>query len=154
MQIGAVGYPNYVYNTNYVSASSLNKVQAVPDDVLSSKIGYTGSAENENPLRPGESKDFVGIIASQMAMSRMNAARIMQPQQEEAEETVASMQGISEPADTPGMDVPEMDMAEMDVPEEIMQPTELSAMAWQEQMQAQPLVGAIEGSMGTAMLGA
>lgn len=77
MRIGAVGYPTYVYNTNYVSARSLGRVKAIPEDVLDSKVDYSGS-ENINPLKPGTSKDFAGIVASQMAMGRMRAARIMQ----------------------------------------------------------------------------
>ena len=31
-------------------------------------------------MRPGTSKDFAGIVASQMAMGRMHAARIMKEQ--------------------------------------------------------------------------
>lgn len=80
MRIGSV-YPTFIYNTNYVSARSLDRVNAIPNDVLKSKIGYTSSSQNTNPLRPGTSKDFAGIIASQMALGRRNAARIMkQPQ--------------------------------------------------------------------------
>lgn len=86
MQIGAIGYPTFVYNTNYVSAKSLGKVSAVPDDALDSKVGYADSSRNENPLRLGETKDIAGILDSQMVMSRMNAARIMQtPVQSETE---------------------------------------------------------------------
>lgn len=84
MQISAIGYPTFVYNTNYVSSRSLGRVRAISNDALAGRVGYEGSSENENPLRPGTSKDFVGIISSQMAMSRMNAARIMrEPQQTE-----------------------------------------------------------------------
>ena len=84
MRIGAVGYPTYVYNTNYVSTRSLGRVKAIPEDVLDSKVDYTGS-EHTNPLKPGTSRDFAGIVASQMAMGRMRAARIMR---EPAEESV------------------------------------------------------------------
>ena len=72
MRIGSV-YPNYfptyVYNTNQISARSLNRIRP---------IGYhhSESSENTNPLRPGESRDFAGIAASQMALGRMNAARL------------------------------------------------------------------------------
>ncbi|MCI9428810.1 MAG: hypothetical protein HFI94_01540 [Lachnospiraceae bacterium] len=58
----------------------MGRVNAIPNDVLKSKIGYTSSSENTNPLRPGTSKDFAGIVASQMAMGRMHAARIMKEQ--------------------------------------------------------------------------
>ena len=79
MRINGI-YPTYVYNTNRVSAKSLGRVEAIPNDALSGKTGYTSSGENTNPLRPGTSKDFAGIVASQMAMSRMRAARIMRQQ--------------------------------------------------------------------------
>lgn len=81
-------YPTYVYNTNYVSAKSLGRVEAIPNDALKGKTDYTNTARNTNPLRPGTSRDFAGIVASQMAMGRMNAARIMkaQPDVEAAEE--------------------------------------------------------------------
>lgn len=91
MRIGNI-YPTYVYNTNYVSAKSLNRVQPVPDDALEGKTGYTSSgSENTNPLRPGTSRDFAGIVASQMAMGRMRAARIMksQPQQSGQSQSMA-----------------------------------------------------------------
>lgn len=77
-------YPTYVYNTNYVSAKSLGRVEAIPNDALKGKTDYTNTGRNTNPLRPGTSKDFAGIIASQMAMGRMNAVRIMKAQPEEA----------------------------------------------------------------------
>ena len=80
MRIGATTYPTFIYNTNYISARSMGRVNAIPNDVLKSKIGYTSSSENTNPLRPGTSKDFAGIVASQMAMGRMHAARIMKEQ--------------------------------------------------------------------------
>ena len=99
MQIGAIGYPTFVYNTNYVSSRSLGRVSAVPKDALAGKIGYSG-AENSNPLRLGESKDLVGILASQMAMGRLNAARVMkEPVAEQAEEGIESVQSRQ---DTPG----------------------------------------------------
>ena len=47
MQIGAIGYPTFVYNTNYVSAKSLGKVSAVPDDALDSKVCYADSSQKE-----------------------------------------------------------------------------------------------------------
>lgn len=80
MQIGAIAYPNYVYNTNRVSSLSLNRMNKIPDDVLSSRLDYGQNSltgENINPLRPGESKNFMDILTSQMEMGRANAARIM-----------------------------------------------------------------------------
>lgn len=98
MRIGAITtYPTFIYNTNYISGKSLGKVNAIPNDVLKSKIGYTGSSENTNPLRPGTSRDFAGIVASQMAMGRMHAARIMkeQPAVKEAEDGREELQDIT-----------------------------------------------------------
>ena len=92
MQIGAIGYPIFVYNTNYVSSKSLGRVSAISDDALDSKVDYADSSRNENPLRMGETKDMFGILDSQMAMSRMNAARIMQtPVRNRAEASDAEM---------------------------------------------------------------
>lgn len=87
-----VAYPSYIYNTNRVSAKSMDKVQAISDDALASSVGYD-SGKNENPLKMGETKDFMSIINSQMAMSQANAARIMQPvpeQEKAVEEIVAN----------------------------------------------------------------
>jgi len=107
MRIEATTYPTFIYNTNYVSARSLGRVNAIPNDVLKSKIGYTGSSENTNPLRPGTSRDFAGIIASQMAMGRMNAARLMRNQgpaaaerQSEPEEVRATEENRTEKLNT------------------------------------------------------
>jgi len=80
MGIGAISgaaYPTYIYNTNRISPKSLNKISAVPEDALSGRIGYD-SEQNENPLKVGETKDWAGILESQMASSAMNAARVMQ----------------------------------------------------------------------------
>lgn len=83
MGIGAIGgYMPYIYNTNTVSASSLNRVKPVDDDVTKASTDYsalTDDSLNVNPLKRGESANFVDILESQMAMSRQNAARIMVP---------------------------------------------------------------------------
>ncbi len=105
MQISAIGYPTFIYNTNRVSSRSLGKISAIPKDALATKIGYAGSSETTNPLRRGESRDFVGILASQMAMSRQNAARIMkQPETEQSLDGTAgnemdTIQAMSDMAD-------------------------------------------------------
>lgn len=84
MQIGAVAFRPYIYNANTVSSNSLNKVSAIGDDVLKSKTDVSEllsddaiEAVNTNPLKPGQSLDFAGILDMQMQMSRMNADRIM-----------------------------------------------------------------------------
>lgn len=97
MRIGSI-YPTFIYNTNYVSARSLDRVNAIPNDVLKSKIGYTSSSQNTNPLRPGTSKDFAGIIASQMALGRRNAARIMKQPQTTAQSDAQSENRLAWPS--------------------------------------------------------
>lgn len=84
MQIGAVSFQPYVYNTNAISSKSLNKISAISDDALDSKTDISaltslGKENNEvtNPLKRGETLDFAGILEQQLSMSRMNAARIM-----------------------------------------------------------------------------
>lgn len=99
----SVGYPSYIYNTNRVSAKSMDKVQAISDDALASSVGYD-SGKNENPLKIGETKDFMSILGSQMAMSQANAARIMQQpapeQQKPVEEMVANEPDKSQDVDS------------------------------------------------------
>jgi len=90
MQIGAVsGYSfnPYIYNTNRVSSASMNKIQGIGDDLLSSKTDFSALTEQDttNPLRKGETLDFAGIISMQLQMSRMNEARVMKtPADEQA----------------------------------------------------------------------
>jgi hypothetical protein len=80
MRIGAVGASPYVYNTNAVSSASLNKIQGIGSDTTASKSDFSGLTEtavNENPLKMGETKNFVDIMEMQVQMGRMNAARVM-----------------------------------------------------------------------------
>lgn len=82
MGIGAIGYQPYIYNTNQISPASMNRVKPVDDDVTKSSTDYsalTDMSMNVNPLRKGESANFVDILESQMAMSRANQARVMMP---------------------------------------------------------------------------
>nr|MBQ8252173.1 hypothetical protein [Lachnospiraceae bacterium] len=82
MGIGAIsGFQPYVYNTNSVSASSMNRISAIENDVTSSHIqpektqsSYTG--ETTNPLDYGETADFAGVLAMQMQMGMNNADRL------------------------------------------------------------------------------
>ena len=79
-----VGTP-YLYNTNRITANSLNPIQPIGADVVrapktdySSLAGLSGmQAENENPLKPFETANFDDILEMQMAMSRQNAARLL-----------------------------------------------------------------------------
>ncbi len=80
MRVGAVGVSPYVYNTNRVSSASLNKVKGIGSDVASSGADFSGLTEravNENPLKMGETKNFMDVVGMQMQMGRMSAARVM-----------------------------------------------------------------------------
>ncbi len=94
MQISAVGFSPYIYNTNMISALSMNRIAAIPGDVTEQKIDYTGltsdESENINPLGIGQSANFMDILSSQMSMSRYHQARIMKdmrPMEEESFDT-------------------------------------------------------------------
>lgn len=79
MEISAVGYQPYIYNTNMVSAVSMNKIAAIPEDVTNQRIDYSGLVEDENvnPLGRGQSANFMDILASQMSRGKNNASLIM-----------------------------------------------------------------------------
>ena len=86
MQIGAVGanyFQPYVYNTNTLNRASMNKVQGIGDDLLTSKTDFSAltdeQKQNVNPLKRGETADFAGIMDMQMQMSKMNADRLLKP---------------------------------------------------------------------------
>lgn len=81
MRIGAIGSTMttpYIYNTNRVSSASLNKVEAIGDDLTKAKTDFSdlASQENVNPLMPGQSSDYKGLVDMQMQMGQMNAARL------------------------------------------------------------------------------
>lgn len=86
MQVGAISFQPYVYKTNAVSSLSLSKVNAIGDDLLASKTDFSGltkdDAVNVNPLRKGETANFADILTMQMQMGRMNAERVMKPEEE------------------------------------------------------------------------
>ena len=85
MNIGAVSFQPYIYNTNYLSRASLNKVNAISDDLVSAKTDYSGLVEdesNQNPLRKGETRDFAGILRQQFQLARTHADRLIKPAQE------------------------------------------------------------------------
>lgn len=78
MGIGAIsGFQPYVYNTNSVSASSLNRISAVDNDVSDSHIKPAKPSdygqETVNALERGETADFAGVLAMQMQMGMNNA---------------------------------------------------------------------------------
>ncbi len=80
MGVGAIsGFQPYVYNTNNVSRSSLNRISAIDNDVSSSHIKPASSDYNQetiNPLERGETADFAGVLAMQMQMG-MNHADLL-----------------------------------------------------------------------------
>lgn len=87
MQVGAISFQPYIYNTNALSARSLSRIESIGDDLLTSKTDYsslTDESLNENPLRKGQTANFVDVLGRQMQMSRMNAARVMKPAEESA----------------------------------------------------------------------
>lgn len=95
MTIGAISFQPYVYNVNAISPASMNRLSKISDDVLDKKTDYSGltQAENENPLRPGQTLDFRGMLEMQMHRGRSNAARVMKNDaQEETDGTQAAQQ--------------------------------------------------------------
>lgn len=83
MQIGALSFQPYIYNTNTLSRASLSRISGIQEeDLTSSKTDYSSLTDmslNENPLNPGETLNFDDILEEQMQMSRMNQSRVMQP---------------------------------------------------------------------------
>ncbi len=90
MMIGAVSFQPYVYNINAISPASMNRLSRISDDVLDKKTDFRGlaQADNENPLKMGQTLDFRGMLEMQMQRGRSNAARVMKP----AEDTVAAQE--------------------------------------------------------------
>jgi len=79
MGIGAImAYQPYIYNTNTVSAKSLEKIQGVNNDVsidhIEKKSPYV--ADVENSLSYGETSDFASVLDEQMHMGMQNAMRL------------------------------------------------------------------------------
>ena len=82
MGIGAISaYRPYIYNTNTLSADSLNPIREIDDDDLTKgRLGteelQQASIENLNPLEPGESADYQGILDSQFAQGMQKATAL------------------------------------------------------------------------------
>lgn len=80
MQIGALSFKPYIYNTNMLSRNSLSRISGIGDDLQAGKTDFsalTDESLNENPLRRGETLNFVDILGMQMQAGRLNASRIM-----------------------------------------------------------------------------
>lgn len=80
--VNALSFRPYVYNTNSVSAASMNKLSRISDNVLDKRIDYselTDESLNENPLKKGQTLNFQDMLDMQMRRGQNNAARIMRP---------------------------------------------------------------------------
>lgn len=85
MAVGAIGsvtstlYNPYVYNTNSLSKASLNKINAIPDDVTKAKTEVEPYSNdlNVNPLSVGETKNFADVLMSQMSRSSYKQAQVL-----------------------------------------------------------------------------
>lgn len=81
MRIGSIGNTyqiytgsSYVRRNNAVSSSSLDKINAIPNDALAGKTEY--EPKNENPLAHGETKGYQGIMDMQFTLGRNHAASL------------------------------------------------------------------------------
>ena len=88
MRIGALSamdFRPYIYNTNRLSGNSLSKVAPIGEDLLSSKTDFSGLTDEEaniNPLRKGQTVNFMDVLSKQMQTGRLNAARVIKPVEE------------------------------------------------------------------------
>ena len=94
MQIGAIGFQPYIYNTNAVSSASLNKISAIPNDATAAKTDFSGlvSGETTNPLKRGESSNFMDILAQQLAQRQSTQSRITSVDEQSAQSGIASLE--------------------------------------------------------------
>ena len=95
MTIGAVSFQPYVYNVNAISPASMNRLSKISDNVLDKKTDYSGLVENENPLKKGQTLHFQDMLEMQMQRGRNNAARVMKPVEEEAQEETAQAESAA-----------------------------------------------------------
>lgn len=82
MTISPIGFQPYIYNSNALSAGSLGDISPISEDVLSHQIDYSElipEEANSNPLRRGETKGFMDILAMQMQLGYNRAAQIFNP---------------------------------------------------------------------------
>lgn len=82
MTISPIGFQSYIYNSNALSGGSLGAVAAISEDVLSHSIDYSeiiSEEVNVNPLRKGETRGFMDILAMQLQLGQNQAARIFNP---------------------------------------------------------------------------
>ncbi len=124
MRIGGVGMTPYIYNTNMVSSLSMNRISAIPDDATARQVDYTGllsdELENINPLKKGQSSNFMDILMSQMSMSQYHQAKVMPdilpvaPEESEiaVEDMADEMQNMMKPQETEEVSAQQSDMSQ------------------------------------------
>lgn len=122
MRIGGVGMSPYIYNTNMVSSLSMNPISAITDDATAQQIDYTDllsdELENINPLKKGQSGNFMDILMSQMSMSQYHQAKVMPdilpvaPEESEiaVEDMADEMQNLTQPQETEEVSAQQSDM--------------------------------------------
>ena len=122
MRIGGVGMSPYIYNTNMVSSLSMNPISAIPDDATAQQIDYTDllsdELENINPLKKGQSANFMDILMSQMSMSQYHQAKVMPdilpvaPEESEiaVEDMADEMQNLTQPQEIEEVSAKQSDM--------------------------------------------
>ena len=82
MGIGAIqAFRPYIYNTNTLSANSLNPIKEIDDeDLTKQRLDVSGIqrayTENINPLAQGETADYKGVVDSQFAQGMQKAAAL------------------------------------------------------------------------------
>ena len=59
----------------------MNKLSRISDNVLDKKTDFSGLAENENPLKRGQTLNFQDMLEMQMQRGRSAAARMIKPAQ-------------------------------------------------------------------------
>lgn len=104
MGIDPVSFQPYIYNTNFSSSGSLGKVAPVPQDALEGRYDFSMQEDitESNPLRIGETKGFMDILAMQLQLGAAHASRLIQ-----SPESSATFEELAENAPDP------MDMVEM-----------------------------------------
>lgn len=111
MRIGALNamdFRPYIYNTNRLSGNSLSKVASIGDDLLSAKTDFSALTDKEanmNPLRRGQTANFMDVFHKQIQTGRLNASRIMKPTEESAMtvERVDGLQPVSQTQESASM---------------------------------------------------
>lgn len=90
--IGTMNYNPYIYNTNAVSANSLNPIKRIPDDATVGGADYSHlvkeEEENINPLKKGQTSNFADVIMSQMSMSAVRREDLISSTVQNASEDV------------------------------------------------------------------